>query len=917
MSVDVPPAKLANVGVLFVHGMGEQQRADTLIQFGEPLQRWLERWLRERDTNATVRVTRAELAESDGPRPAYAELHIHANGSDSTWLLAEAWWAASFRAPTYADLWRWSLGVVPVTVLEHFVRRFRLAATPYHRMMAWLLAAAAIVMLPLATLIILTSLVIGVIPIAPLRTAILRFQKMLVGTVGDSYVLLESSIRDGAMSASVERDLCWLKAKATKTVVVAHSQGAAVTHTALQATTVRPDLLFTFGSGLRKLLVLEAIRGSNRFIVWLPPVGLLLMAAGSWLCYHLLVDPSARVNIWAYQTTVDINGYVDSFTQAIGFNILSWRSVLTAGALAGAVTGAIVGEDSIGDRLISALFFGLAGIFMASFLRAMVVSGPPFWVAISVFGLGSAAVEKGISVLKGDAYDRINGQVALDPPVSWIDRYAVSDPVPNGPLSNTAADVVDSQKVWNRNSLLRDHTSYWQNADQFVAAVATAIAGVAGVELKEGWDEQRLRRAEQRRRWRVGWLSALRIAALLVGGLLAWRFREGPWHQVDEMSWLPRTVFAETIDLLEKIPFIRLLVTDWTKSALLQLLWPVSLLLSVWLIYRFFAAVWTVWDFDDTRRLFLRQNYALFPPAFVAMLAIAGAALAMSFGFALSFDHQLMAAWARDPNVLAMRSDFWKTYFQLTPQGALMACLGALVAAAMAAYACVMAKIFTVWGGRDADPFWMTGQVIAYASVALPVTLGAAWIMFGLSSDPPSPPYPDLLVVGNGFGATAGLLAIGAVTVSAVSWALESRAGSALRDRLHQYSASGPLGLWLARPAAAASSRADLTLRASQMVAEWDAVKRPDVRIAADFNREAIAIVRAGALLPDSVQLLALTRVFPYAAIAAADAVVGDNPTLARVILEPHRTTAPFFARWRIRRIRKRLAGTPPDVQVV
>jgi len=212
VSVDVPPAKLANVGVQFVHGMGEQQRADTLIQFGEPLQRWLERWLRERDTNATVRVTCAELAESDGPRPAYAELHIHANGSASTWLLAEAWWAASFRAPTYADLWRWSLGVVPATVIEHFVRRLRLAATTYHRMMAWLLAAAAIVMLPLATLII------------------------------------------------------------------------------------------------------------------------------------------------------DINGYVDSFTQAIGFNILSRRSVLTAGALAGAVTGAIVGENSIGDRLISALVFGLAGI---------------------------------------------------------------------------------------------------------------------------------------------------------------------------------------------------------------------------------------------------------------------------------------------------------------------------------------------------------------------------------------------------------------------------------------------------------------------------------------------------------------------------------------------------------------------------
>jgi hypothetical protein len=56
--------------------MGEQKRADTLVQFGEALQRWLERWLPATDGRPSVRITRAELSQTADSKPARAELRI-------------------------------------------------------------------------------------------------------------------------------------------------------------------------------------------------------------------------------------------------------------------------------------------------------------------------------------------------------------------------------------------------------------------------------------------------------------------------------------------------------------------------------------------------------------------------------------------------------------------------------------------------------------------------------------------------------------------------------------------------------------------------------------------------------------------------------------------------------------------------
>ena len=910
----------ADVGVLFVHGMGEQPRADTLVQFGEALQKWLERWLPASDTRPTVRITHAELAETTERYPAHAYLHIKTDSIESTWLLAESWWAESFRAPSYADLWRWSFQVVPLAVAEHFVRRFRLAKGLHRETLEWLLAGIAIAMLPLLTVVMITSLVIGVFPIPRLRTAILRLQKILVGSVGDSYALLESSIRDAAMSSCIQRDLRWLKTIAPKSVVVAHSQGAAVAHAALRSPEVRPDLLFTFGSGLRKLLVLGGIRGNNRFIVWRPPLGLFLVATGSWLGYRLIVDPSARVDVFADEA-------VKSFyhvSKVLGFEVTSWRSLMTIGALVGAGLGVAAGEGSIGKRVMFSAGFAAFALLLVVLVKSIMVTGPPGLMALILVIGGSWLLVRGLSVLVGDTYTKIDKRLELDPPVTWIDRYAASDPVPNGPLTSAPIGFVDSRPVWNLGSAFRDHSSYWQNADQFVTAVAVAIASVASINLTatHEWDDQRLLRAEHRRRWRVGWLGVMRAVAVVVGVLLALRFRQGPWRQLGDLPGPLGVIFHEGMDLIEKTPFLKLLVSDWTKSALVQMLGPASLFVCVWLIYRLFLAAWSWWDHHDTEVLFKRRNYALLPVPFIGMLTVVGVVVAMSIGVTTFFDRELVVLWTRDPGILAMRLDYWKTSLQPPSQGVLGAISFAWGASGVAVMAVILARI--QWPlRRRMDSVLSLSYVglCGYTLLALTITLPVAWFLFDPTSSPQAPRYPVLVSRWEGVGAMVVLTALALLTIVIVSAAIDSPIGRKLIERLHHYSAAGPIGSWLVRPEIRSSAVADglLARRAEQMIAEWNALlpKQRTFSVIGEYNQEAVSLVTAlaGGVIIDRDRLLAITDAFPYAALAAANEP-GDSD-FARRVLEPHKHTSRRAVQRQILAIEKRLGESKVEAQPV
>lgn len=126
-------AKGHQVGVLFVHGMGEQGRGETIGQMGEAVAEWLRRETEARDPKASggtlpaaghgpqankATIRHVALADPHPELPDTAQIHIafepKLNAQDkrkggvatpvARWLLAESWWAQSFRPASFLDM---------------------------------------------------------------------------------------------------------------------------------------------------------------------------------------------------------------------------------------------------------------------------------------------------------------------------------------------------------------------------------------------------------------------------------------------------------------------------------------------------------------------------------------------------------------------------------------------------------------------------------------------------------------------------------------------------------------------------------------------------------------------------------------------------------------------------------------------
>src|SRR5450755_170460 len=315
-------APLYDLGVLLVHGIGQSGRAETLLRFGEPLRAAIESVAAPDKAVAGIapqaRAVRAAVATAilepgEGSGPAHAELHIEGTtpqsadntgaaesgeSSGSRWLMAEAWWAKKFPTPTFGDIVSFSFEILPWTLIAHFDRRFRrigfalYAALDGHhwsRLPAlfwrWLVEGTKVtLMLALSPLLLaaISSLVLlGAVPITPVRNFAGWVQRVLAATAGDSFVFMRQPITGAAICQGVTSDLEWLAARCKKVVVVAHSQGAAIAHRVLRAPVTAPcDLLVTFGSGLSKLAEMERTSVPHgREVLWLATLGSSIAAA--------------------------------------------------------------------------------------------------------------------------------------------------------------------------------------------------------------------------------------------------------------------------------------------------------------------------------------------------------------------------------------------------------------------------------------------------------------------------------------------------------------------------------------------------------------------------------------------------------------------------------------------------------------
>src|SRR5262249_37588833 len=127
------PMKPYDLGVLFVHGIGLQTRADTMLHWGEELHTRIAKWIAGAtggSEDVSVQVADALIGQNplDRAAPAHTKWTVtvpkgRGQRSPSTWLVAESCWAESFVTPRYADFASWSFRTLPWTLASHFGRR--------------------------------------------------------------------------------------------------------------------------------------------------------------------------------------------------------------------------------------------------------------------------------------------------------------------------------------------------------------------------------------------------------------------------------------------------------------------------------------------------------------------------------------------------------------------------------------------------------------------------------------------------------------------------------------------------------------------------------------------------------------------------------------------------------------------------
>lgn len=656
------------LGILFVHGIGEQLRGQTLTSMGEPFAEWLRRWLagavppsnrsqspehvadygtsdisEVTSRDSPVEVADARIIRGEGDAPASVCLSITSETLEKSghWLLAESRWADVFLPASFGQLGRWGLIVGPVVLASQissmvqrllgtveaaseaatrWLSRFQNLPGSLRSILiagAWLLGAV-LGFIAMVTLFIMAAigaflfevlavalLVLAFLPIPWLRDPILSLQRGLANGLGDSYVLVQSPFQYTAMVGRVQRDAKWLADQCDHVVVIAHSQGAAVTYDAMRSPPDRPEqvsLLITFGQGLRKLRSLAALHRTS-LLTWAGR-GFWALFGISSLCLMLLGLSAIVVGCQAVRCD--------------GLPLPADISIFEAV------------RAELGSR------WGLIGLAAV---------GAVFVSQLLIFSLAQSGDKRLESALEGELK-----KMGLAPGTfEWLDLYASADPVPNGPLVTAGAEPpgFQTRQVRNLGSTIVDHSRYWQNPMEFVTMVVVRTALVAGWRLDSAWDgdEARIKAAYAMRNQRVSVLTGFRLIALVtVVALVA-----SIGRQLPEVGHAILGPLPDTLPIVGSISDLPRIAVGFVAAAV------IAAAGYVW--YTLAHALWAWATASDERRFFTRANSARYwtsTPHFLTVLllatAVGGGAAAVvgvtgKLGFALLYLLLLGGAW--------------------------------------------------------------------------------------------------------------------------------------------------------------------------------------------------------------------------------------------------------------------------------
>lgn len=286
----------ADVAVVFIHGIGEQSRGQTLLTWVEPL-------LQVMDECGPRYGLTTSVATASGLGGDMPEVHFKVEregGGSVTWLLTEARWTEAFHRSSAMEVLRWAVrfsaraarrayrglslqlrfnirkvtstpepdppaqtSIWDISILEVWLMGFLQAIELWFLVVPRLLALAFLIVvfpvLVVLALVGLTGLVVAQrIPgIGPRVTPVVAG---LVTSVGDAQAYRDRRIQAAAMQQVIVDRMAEVSLRARSLVVVAHSQGAALACRALLGQSVPwPGILVTVGAGSRLLNDTQAV----------------------------------------------------------------------------------------------------------------------------------------------------------------------------------------------------------------------------------------------------------------------------------------------------------------------------------------------------------------------------------------------------------------------------------------------------------------------------------------------------------------------------------------------------------------------------------------------------------------------------------------------------------------------------------
>jgi hypothetical protein len=576
-----------SVGVLYVHGMGEQEQGDSVTDMGDELTEWLRKWISP-VPKADFKIREAKLRAGGQvlagtpDHPIGGEAHVSVIITDGSkdppavqeWLLAESWWAKSFRQATFPELVAWAFSAGPWLIASQragLEARFRSAAEAGNdsplmavgrNVIGVVLMIVAAVVASAITPVFLALLVSSLIPIPGLQDVVKALAKNLSGSFGDLLVLVRSPVRFAAMAEQVRGDIDDLWVRCDHVIVLAHSQGSAVSWHAIRRTAERKaevrsqvDLFISFGQAFRKLKALYRVHRSGGreqgIFLGLATLSTILLVLAGWQGAGVVGE------------LVDTQFNVGAVLHDIGTNVVWFVAAVTVVLLMQEVLVRLARDNDIGAE--------------------------------------------------DEVRDEIRDVQKALPGFRWLDLWASADPAPNGPLLTHLPAGVESYKIRNIGSTIADHAIYWSNRTVFVSAVAFAAASFAPPSPIGTRDfiPPPLRAAARIRDRRVTMLLAGRVLFLTALVTAIWGVRAHLWR------W-----GAAILDWLNSLP-----LPDWfgtaEPSTVTGLVATAVIAIGGLVVWLLMGRAWDRIIGADEAAFFTREPAAEWPAPAIAWLLLA------------------------------------------------------------------------------------------------------------------------------------------------------------------------------------------------------------------------------------------------------------------------------------------------------